>query len=414
MMPKVPKWQDGREALESFKQALHLYETTIRAKAFREFYRKDLSSAARRYRTLAEKRSDGSEAQTFYFRLSELFERQLAEYGTEPPPKRRPSKWSLGVPLAYPDIPDELTLRVHFPATGSLKRAKATAMAQYADHVSEQKAPSGDVLPSAAVGPERAQFFEHLIEATGAEGLYPPRAQGTFEGWVRSDGTSSAEPDWNDDRSPWVRIRNDNDSARLFHWSPRRLTPPSGVIHPDISWIPDSLPWDTDPRFREVLAATQRDQLREAVELVETIPAAERDLQFDEMIYLRFPTGLTPRGDDLRYLAGKFIARSTLHGRLAAEFDDFIKCLDAELAEAGPITGDFPGFGDQSRLYQNGPSAFVRNTPPLSDWQATRQHYRQALNLYGHPIAPRGRSSSGIRTSRPTPRTRFNGCSLPK
>jgi hypothetical protein len=115
MMPKVPKWQEGPEVLESFSQALRLYETTIRAKAFREFYRKDLSSAARRYRTLANKRSDGSEAQTFYFRLSELLEQQLAEYGTEPPPKRRLSNWSLGVPLAYPDIPDELTLRVHFP-----------------------------------------------------------------------------------------------------------------------------------------------------------------------------------------------------------------------------------------------------------------------------------------------------------
>lgn len=391
MMPRAPKWQDGLEALEPYKEALDLYETTIRAKTFREFYRKDLSSSAKRYRTLTEKRPEGSEARIFYFKLSALFEQQLANYGTEPPPKRRPPKAPVGVPLTYPDILDELTLRVHFPATGSLKREKAAAMAQYADHVSQQNAPSGDVFLTAAVGPEGARFFEHLIEATGIEGLYPPQRQGAFVGWDRPEGTHSDSPDWNDERSPWVRIRNDNDRARLYHWSPRRMAPSPGMTYPDVSWIPDSLPWDPDPRFREVLTATHRDHLGEALELAEIIPAADREFQFDEMTYLRFLTGSTPRGDDLRYLAGKYIAKSTLRARLEAELDDFIKRLDAELAEAGPITDDFPGFGDRSWLYQQDPTAFVRNTPPLSDWPATRQHYREALDLYGHPIAPRGR-----------------------
>lgn len=379
MIPKAPKWQDGLEAIKTYKKTLDLYETTIKANTFREFYRNDLDCSAKRYRTLAGKRAEGSQARRFYFELSTLFERQLANYGTEPPTKLRPSKASESAALIYPDIPDELTLRVHFLATGSTKREKAAAMATYADHLAKQIAPSGDVFISAAVGHEGVRFFEHLIEATGAEGLLPAQRQGAFKGWDRPEGIHSDKPDWSDERSPWVRIRNDNDRARLYHWSARRVDPPPGMAHPDVSWIPDSLPWDPDPRFREVLAATQCDSLRQALELAEAIPAADRELQFDEMIYLRFLTDSTPRGDDLRYLARNYVAKSTLEARLEAEFWDFIKCLDTELAEAGPITDDFPGFGDRSGLYERAPTAFVRNTPPLSDWQATRQHYREAL-----------------------------------
>lgn len=391
MMPKAPKWEAGLDALESYKASLDLYETSLRSKTFREFYRKDLKASAKRYRSLADKRPEGSNARAFFLALSDLFGNQLESYGPEPAPKKRPPKVTTGVPLEYPDIPNDLTLRCHFLETGSLKRDKASAIARYAHFLFSQVAPSGDVLLSVAVEPAEARFFEHLIEATGADRLGPSLRQGTFAGWVRSDGSHSDGPDWADERSPWVRIRNDNARARLYHWSPRRAGPPVDMAFPDVSWVPNSLPWDPDPRFRKVLAATQQNDLESALRLAEAIPAIDREPQFDEMLYLRFLTGSTPRADDLRYLARRYISYSALQVRLEAEFEDFLSALDAELLEAGPITRGFPSFEDRSWIYQHDPSAFVRNTPPISDWPATRDHYRRALDIYGHPIAPRGR-----------------------
>lgn len=391
MIPKAPKWEAGLDALKSYKTALDLHEKTLRSKVFREFYRKDLEASAKRYRTLANKRPAGSEARTYFLAVSDLLERQLADYGPEPEPKRRPPSVQTGVPLKYPSIPDGLTLRCHFAATGSLKREKVSTIARYASFLSCQVAPNGDALLSVAVKPVAARFFEHLIEAAGADGLGPSGRQGGFEGWVRPDGSQSDGPDWDEERSPWKRMRDDNAQARLYHWSPRRAEPPVGMAFPDVSWIPDSLPWDPDPRFRKVLAATQHDDLETALYLAEAIPATERELQFDEMLYLRFLTGSTPRADDLCYLAKKYISGSALEGRLKEEFRDFLDALDEELAEAGPISNGFPGFEDRSWIYERDPSEFVRNTPPISDWPATRHHYRRALELFGHPVAPRGR-----------------------
>lgn len=391
MMPKAPKWEAGLDALKSYKAALDLYETSLRSKTFREFYRKDLKASAKRYRTLADKRPEGSEARAFFLALSDILERQLDNFAPEPAPKKRPPKVVTGVPLEYPNIPDHLTLRCHFPEAGSLKRDKASAIARHAAFLSRQVAPSGDVLLSVAVNPSEAMFFEHLIEAVGADRLGPSLRQGAFAGWARPDGSHSDGPDWEDERSPWVRIQDDNAKARLYHWSPRRADPPVGMAFPDVSWIPDSLPWDPDPRFRKVLEATQQDDLEGALRLAEAIPAIDREPQFDEMLYLRFLTGSTPRADDLRYLARKYISNSSLQVRLEAEFEDFVNALDAKLVEAGPITKDLPGFEDRSWSYEHDPSEFVRNTPSISDWPATRKHYRKALDIFGHPITPRGR-----------------------
>ncbi len=133
---------------------------------------------------------------------------------------------------------------------------------------------------------------------------------------------------------------------------------PSITLPDDFPPIPGSLPWDPDPRFNEILALTQEDRLDEALVRVESIPASERALLFDEVIYLRFLLDQAPRGDDLRLLARKYIATSSIKARLEEEFEDFIRCLDQVLADAGPIPDDFLGLTGLSEILQNDPRAF--------------------------------------------------------
>jgi hypothetical protein len=391
--PKSPKWQEGLQALQEYKTRLDLHETSLGNKMFRAFYRDDLRSSAKRYLSLSRRRPDGSEAQKFFKALSALLEQQLVSYGEEPAPRRRaPALAKAGtVALRYPDIPDDLPLRVHFLESGSFKRERAAALAEHADHLSRQEAPTGEVLLSAAVSNENVRFFEHLLEATGPDGNGPRWRGGGFAGWRRADGTVSGEPDWQDSASPWRRIRDDNMQARLFHWNPRRAVDPAIVALPDVSWIPQELPWDPDPRFRAVLEATGCNDLERALTLVAEIPGAERETQFDEMIYLRFLTGTSFRAEDLRYVARKYLVRSAIRSTLEEAFESFLVEFDAALSEMGPIGEEFPGLGDMSDIYANDPGEFQRSTPPLSDWPATRDHYRAALDVFRHPIAPRGR-----------------------
>ena len=373
---------------------LELHETTLRNRINRELYRKELRSKAKYYGTLAAKRPEGGEARVFYEALSEFLARQLEIYGPEAPVKRRRKADAPTAALVYPDFPEELTYRVHFLERGSLKRERSAALAKHADAISRQTAPNGDVLLSVAVSPARVQFFERLIESIGAGGLgvpWPGKAGG-FAGWIRPDGSLSRDRDFDDTRSPWAKMTADIYQARLYHWSlDRGQLSPNIVLPNDRPPIPESLPWDPDPRFQAILDLTSEDRLAEAAEHLDAIPGVDRESVFDEVLYLRFLTGAAPRGEDLLYLAHRYIVGSAIRPRLEEEFESFIAELDRELIDAGPLTDEFPGFEDCTWLWEKEPNDFARNTPRITDWPATRKHYFEALALYGHPTNPRGR-----------------------
>ena len=394
MLPKPPRPSDGSSALDAYGEVLELHETTLSNRFDREFYRKELRAKAKFYGTLAGKRPEGGDARAFYEALSKFLARQLEVYGPEAPVKRRRKADAPTSPLVYPNLPKGLTHRVHFLERGSLRRERSAALARHADAVSRQTAPNGDVLISVAVSPARVRFFERLIESTGADGLgvpWPGKAGG-FAGWIRPDGSLSSDRDFDHAGSPWAKMMADIQRARLYHWClDRGQLSPDIVLPTDRPPIPESLPWDPDPRFQAILDLTSEDRLTEAAELLDAIPGAEREPLFDEVLYLRFLTGAAPRGEDLRYLARRHVSGSAIRPRLEEEFESFIVELDRELAEAGPLTDRFPGFEDRSWLLEQDPSHFRRNTPSIKDWPATRKHYFEALALYGHPTNPRGR-----------------------
>ena len=409
MLPKPPRPSDGPSALDAYREALELYETTLRNRFDREFYRKELRAKAKYYGTLAGKRPEGGEARAFYEVLSEFLACQLEAYGPEAPVKRRRKADAPTTPLVYPDLPEEFSYRVHFLERGSLKRERSAALAKHAVAASRQTAPNGDALLSVAVSPARVQFFERLIESIGADRLGVPRPgkAGGFAGWIRPDGSLSQGQNFNETRSPWAKMMADINQARLYHWSlDRGQLSPNIVLPKDRPPIPESLPWDPDPRFQAILDLTSEDRLAEAAEHLDAIPGTEREPLFDEVLYLRFLTGVAPRGEDLRYLARRYIAGSAIRARLEEELESFITEFDCELTDAGPLTDEFPGFEDRSWLWENDPSVFRRNTPRITDWPATRKHYFEALALYGHPTNPRGRiAENAFRRMRGIPET---------
>lgn len=126
----------------------------------------------------------------------------------------------------------------------------------------------------------------------------------------------------------------------------------------DVSWIPQELLWDPDPRFRAVMEATGCNDFERALTLVAEIPGAERETQFDELFYLRFLTGTSFRAEDLRYIARKYLVRSAIRSTLEEAFESFLVEFEAALSEMGSIGEEFPGLGDMSDIYANDPGDF--------------------------------------------------------
>lgn len=351
MLPKAPHFSLGQSGIDAYRARLHDHASVLRNRLDREFYRKELESRAKRYSTLARQRPFGSVAALHFADLARLHLEELESFGSEPAPKPRLNKLA-PVPLTYPCLPDECTYRIHFLENGSLRRERSAALAKYADALSSQRAPNGNVLLSVAVHPSRGQFFERLVESIGAAGLGPrPGKEGSFLGYITAEGKLSNMPGWEDESSPWQRVRNDNFHASLYHWSSRRgQLDPSVLIPDDFPVIPNGFPWDPDHRFNEILSLTQSDCLAEAMELVDRIPSHDREVLFDEIIYLRYLLGQPLRGDDLRYLARRYITGSSIGVRLEEEFEDFIAFLDQVLIDAGPIPDDFPGLGSMHNV----------------------------------------------------------------
>ena len=391
MLPKAPKLEAGSLGIEAYRAGLRDVASSLRNRFDREFFRKELASRAKYYATLCDKRPNDCDSALHFKELARVHQEVLEAFGPERAPKKRKAHIETA-PLKYPELPDELTHRVHFLASGSLRRERAAALSGHADAVSSQQCPNGDVLLSVAVHPKRVRFFERLIESTGADGLGPSiHKAGGFSGYVGTGGRLVSDAGWHSQDSPWRRMYDDNFCAGLHHWSLRRDQLPPSIQLPEIPAIPESLPWDPDPRFNEILSLTQTDRLFDALKAVESIPAEDRVVLFDEVLYLRYLVNESPKGDDLRYLARKHIAGSSIRARLEDEFEAYIAYFDTALADAGPIPDDFPGFATIDEIHRNDPDPLKRNTPPLKDWCATRAHYYRQYEAYGHPVRPRGR-----------------------
>lgn len=260
---------------------------------------------------------------------------------------------------------------MHFQGAGSLRRERSLALAKYAEVFEIQRAQNGDLLASVGVWPSNVRLLERLVESIGQGSMRSTtgRASGFATGWSR---------DAIDKSSIWWRMGEDNHLSQRYDWTAQKIALAYGLSLPtDLPEIPGSLPWDPDVRYREILAHTEVGDLKAAVRLVDAIDPDEREILFDEIIYLRYLVGTPPRGSDLLYLASGYIAGSSISARLKLDLATYIALLDDECARGGPLPPRFPGI--------NGSSG------GSDEWLQTRAQYFNELSEFGHPTKPRGR-----------------------
>jgi len=386
---KPPPPDAGEAGLQEFRTSAKLYEDSLRNKASRGLYRKDLARWQKLYATLAGKREAGSPAALHFAKLSSLCSELLNEYGPEPPPKKRPSKKIVSVPLTYPDFADEFTHRIHFLEGPGLRRQRAIALAGYAPAVSRQTSGRGRVLISVGVRQEQVRLYERLVEAIGDLAMSDFSAAGFDIGYVmRPDGIPQGQS-WTanplDPSLPIARIWEDDERSRGYGLHARLLGNQWHGI--DGTGLPKDLPdttegpWDPDPHWQRVLDLTDADRLGEALELVEAVPGRERESLYDEVIYLRFLTKTPLQAQDIRVLARKHAESSLISGRLLEEFEAFLDHLDAQFAL------EPPALEEMNRLRPDYESFAVPPMPPASDWAACRRQIAQFIN----PSGQRGR-----------------------
>lgn len=388
-MLKPPPPNEGETGLEEFRTSAKLYESSLRNKASRELYRKDLARWQKLYATLAGKREAGSVAALHFAELSSLCEELLVEYGPEPPPKKRRSKKVDPVPLTYPHFADDITHRIHFLEGPGLRRQRAVALANYAPAVARQTSGRGRTLISVGVRKDQVRLYERLVEAIGDLALGDFSTAGFDIGYVmRPDGIPQGQswtPNPLDPSLPIARIREDNERSRGYGLQARLLGNQWRGV--DGTGLPEDLPdtmegtWDPDPYWQQVLDLTDADRLREALELVEAVPGRERETLFDEVIYLRYLTKTPLQAQDIRVLARKHADSSPISGRLLEEFGAFLDHLDAQFALEPPV------LEEMSRLRPDYESFSVPQMPPASDWAACRRQIAQFIN----PSGQRGR-----------------------
>lgn len=375
---RPPSYRDGDEGIRAFREALKLRESSLRNRYDREFYRSDLRRWQRYYDTLTKKRNTGDSAALHFAKISNLCGELLSTYGEEPSPTRRPPKTYNRVLLDYPDFADDLTHRVHFLEGPGLRRRRALQLSSHADAVFRQRSGSGRLLISVGVDRSGGQLFERIIHALGQGNFAGDLNQAGFEtGHVfrPPDASSSWTYQPPDPSSPLARISADNGDAGRYSWQARALGDLSRLPLPeDVPAIPESLPWDPDPAFQRILGLTHSDRLEEASALVEATPQADRDVLFDEVLYMRALVGSEVRASDIRLLVRKYASASLIAERLNEEFDAFLTCLDDVIAR------EKPPLDDLSRLRPDFGDAMIPRPPPASDWSATRAHLAQFAN----------------------------------
>lgn len=390
MSLKPPPPEAGESGLLAFRKAVKLYEDTLTNTWDRQFHRKELARWQKLYATLAGKRAPGSHAAMHFASLSKLCGELLADYGPEPPPKKRAPKDFAATPLVYPNIPKEISHRLHFLEGPGLRRQRARQLAAHATFVYRQISGTGRVLVSVGVRRTEVEFFERLVEAIG-DLLFSNLAKAGFDtGYeVRPEGIQHGNawtPNPLDPDLPIARIRADNGRARGYSWQARALGeeyrgPDGRGLPDDLPDVANSLPWDPDPTWQRILDLTETDRLEEAMNLVEQVPGREREALFDEVLYLRFLTGTSVQAEDIRLVARKHVGNSLIAGRLLEEFETFLEYLDRAFEEEPPTLEHL------SRLTPDFGSRMVPPMPPASDWPAQRRY----LSAISTPSGPRGR-----------------------
>lgn len=389
MVLKPPPPEKGDVGLESFRADAKLYEGTLKNRTGRALYRGDLAKWQKFYETLSEKRAPGSPAATHFAKLSTLCRELLTEYGPEAPPKNRPAKSEMPVPLTYPDFPDDITHRMHFLEGPGIRRQRAIELATYAPTVSRQASARGRVLVSVGVRKDQIRLFERLVEALGDLVMADYSAAGFDIGYaMRPEGILDGQP-WTavplDPALPIARVWEDNNRARGYGLQARLMGNQWRGV--DGMGLPDDLPdvnagpWDPDPYWQRVLDLTEADRLKEALDLVEAIPGRDREALFDEVIYLRYLTKTPLQAQDIRVLARKHAEGSLISGRLLDEFDAFLDHLDSQFGVEPPV------LEEMTRLRPDFGSSMMPPLPPAADWAAYRRHVAQFAN----PSGQRGR-----------------------
>lgn len=390
MTLKPPPPKAGEAGLIAFREAVKLDESSLTNRWSRECHRKELSRWQKLYTTLAAKRGSGSASAIHFTKIATLCSDLLTEYGQEPPPKKRAKKRFTPAPLTYPDFPDEITHRLHFLAGPGLRRQRAMALIDHATVVSCQTSGSGRVLVSVGTPATEVRFFERLVETIGDMTAGNLEKAGFDIGYVmRPPGIPQGEswtPNPLDPNLPLARIWSDNRQAQGYGWQARIMGPNFKGV--DGQGLPKDLPpdagdspWDPDPTWQRILDLTEANRLQEAVELVNTIPGRDREILFDEVIYLRFLTDGKVRADDIRFLARKYAESSLISGRLLDEFEGFLGYLDRALEENPPFLDKL------TRLDPDFGSYMLPPWPPASDWPALKKH----VSSFTTPGGPRGR-----------------------
>ena len=393
MTLKPPPPEAGGSGLLAFREAVKLHEAALRNRWNRQFHRKELARWHKLYATLAVKRAPGSQPALHFASLSKLCGELLAEYGPEPPPKKRTQKAITAVPLVYPDFPEEITHRLHYLEGSGHRRQRTTQLITHAAFVSRQISGTGRPLVSVGVSRPKILLFERLVEAIGGllfEGL---KKAGFDTGYVIRPESIHQGETWTanalDPNLPIARIWADNGNARGYSWQAQVLGDgfkgrDGRGLPDDFQNTPSSSVWDPDPKWQKILVLTEADRLQEAMDLVTEIPGRDREVLFDEVLYLRFLTGTRVRADDIRLLAHKHAKGSLIAGRLLEEFDSFLKYLDQAFEEDPPFLEHF------SRLRPDFGAQMIPPRPPASDWSALRKH----LSSFTTPGGPRGRMFS--------------------
>lgn len=390
MSLKPPPPEAGQSGLLAFREAVKLHEEAITNRWDRQFHRKELARWQKLYATLAGKRDPGSHAAEHFASLSKLCGELLAEYGQEPPPKKRAPETFTAAPLVYPNFPREISHRLHFLEGLSLRRQRAKKLVDHAAFVSRQISGTGRILVSVGVPQTEVMLFERLVEAIGDLLFSDPEKAGFDASHVmRSEGIPQGKtwtPNSLDPDLPIARIRADNGKARSYSWQARALGEEfrgrdGEGLPDDLPDVANSGPWDPDPTWQQILDLTETDRLQEAMRLIEEIPGQEREALFDEVLYLRFLTGTSVRAEDIRLVARKHVRSSLIAGRLLEEFETFLQYLDGALEEEPPILEQL------SRLRAEFGSVMMPPMPPASDWPALRRY----LSGFTTPGGPRGR-----------------------
>jgi hypothetical protein len=390
MILKPPPLKAGEVGLITFRETVKLLEKSLTNRSDREFHRKELARWKKLYTTLATKKEAGGASATHFRNIATLCANLLAEYGQEPPPKKRTKNSFNPTTLVYPDFPDELTHRLHFLEGPGLRRQRAMALAKFAEIFSCQTSGSGRVLVSIGVRATEVRLFERLVEAIGDMTASNLAEAGFDSGYVmKPEGIpqgSSWSPNPLDPKLPIARIWSDNGHARGYGWQARAQG--ASYIGSNGQGLPKDLPpditglqWDPDPTFQCMLDLTEVNRLQEAAELLKTIPGRDREVIFDEVIYLRFLTDEKVRADDIRFLARRYAESSLISGRLLDEFESFLGYLDRSLEDSPPILQKIPRFNPDFS------SGMLPPCPPASDWPAFKKH----VSSFTTPSRPRGR-----------------------